>query len=388
MYYTILLILMQKKLTQFYSNLAVPIKSRGRIYQEPLSSLRSPYQRDRDRVIHSTAFRRLKHKTQVFVNTTGDHFRTRITHSLEVAQIARTLAKHFRLNEDLCETLSLSHDLGHTPFGHAGEIILNECMDLYGGFDHNIQTLRIVTTLENKYYNFRGLNLSLETLDGLIKHNGPIKNSTKLNNILGKNFFKNKIKYSLNTSLEAQLASISDDIAYNSHDLEDGLRANLYTLEDLKNIPILSKIINKHNKFIKKKGIDLVNRQIIRGIVNEMVNDIITNTKKKIKVNKIKTIKDIYNHHNLIVSFSEEMNLFDLSIKSFLKEKMYFSKNVLKKTNMGKKIIKFLFLKIKKNPLKFLKKNNFQKNNFERNICDFIAGMTDRYAINLYNSLK
>ena len=350
MYYTILLILMQKKLTQFYSNLAVPIKSRGRIYQEPLSSLRSPYQRDRDRVIHSTAFRRLKHKTQVFVNTTGDHFRTRITHSLEVAQIARTLAKHFRLNEDLCETLSLSHDLGHTPFGHAGEIILNECMDLYGGFDHNIQTLRIVTTLENKYYNFRGLNLSLETLDGLIKHNGPIKNSTKLNNILGKNFFKNKIKYSLNTSLEAQLASISDDIAYNSHDLEDGLRANLYTLEDLKNIPILSKIINKHNKFIKKKGIDLVNRQIIRGIVNEMVNDIITNTKKKIKVNKIKTIKDIYNHHNLIVSFSEEMNLFDLSIKSFLKEKMYFSKNVLKKTNMGKKIIKFLFFKIKKNP--------------------------------------
>ena len=388
MYYTILLILMQKKLTQFYSNLAVPIKSRGRIYQEPLSSLRSPYQRDRDRVIHSTAFRRLKHKTQVFVNTTGDHFRTRITHSLEVAQIARTLAKHFRLNEDLCETLSLSHDLGHTPFGHAGEIILNECMDLYGGFDHNIQTLRIVTTLENKYYNFRGLNLSLETLDGLIKHNGPIKNSTKLNNILGKNFFKNKIKYSLNTSLEAQLASISDDIAYNSHDLEDGLRANLYTLEDLKNIPILSKIINKHNKFIKKKGIDLVNRQIIRGIVNEMVNDIITNTKKKIKVNKIKTIKDIYNHHNLIVSFSEEMNLFDLSIKSFLKEKMYFSKNVLKKTNMGKKIIKFLFFKIKKKPLRFINKSIFKKNNFERSICDFIAGMTDRYAINLYNSLK
>ena len=388
MYYTILLILMQKKLTQFYSNLAVPIKSRGRIYQEPLSSLRSPYQRDRDRVIHSTAFRRLKHKTQVFVNTTGDHFRTRITHSLEVAQIARTLAKHFRLNEDLCETLSLSHDLGHTPFGHAGEIILNECMDLYGGFDHNIQTLRIVTTLENKYYNFRGLNLSLETLDGLIKHNGPIKNSTKLNNILGKNFFKNKIKYSLNTSLEAQLASISDDIAYNSHDLEDGLRANLYTLEDLKNIPILSKIINKHNKFIKKKGIDLVNRQIIRGIVNEMVNDIITNTKKKIKANKIKTIKDIYNHHNLIVSFSEEMNLFDLSIKSFLKEKMYFSKNVLKKTNMGKKIIKFLFFKIKKKPLRFIKKSTLKKNNFERSICDFIAGMTDRYAINLYNSLK
>ena len=379
---------MQKNLTPYYSYLAAPIKSRGRLYHEPLSSLRTPYQRDRDRVIHSTAFRRLKHKTQVFVNTTGDHFRTRITHSLEVAQIARTLAKYFNLNEDLCETLSLSHDLGHTPFGHAGENVLNECMEFYGGFDHNIQTLRIVNILEDKYYNFKGLNLSLETIDGLVKHNGPIKDSTKLDNILGKNFFKNKIDYTLNSTLEAQLASISDDIAYNSHDLEDGLRANLYTIDDLKNIPILSQIINNHKKFIKKKGTDLVIRKIIRGIINEMVIDIIQNTKKKIKINKIKTIKDVYSQQDLIVTFSKEMNLFDLSIKSFLRENMYLSKNVLKKTNMGKKIIKFLFLKIKKNPSKFIKKSIYQKNNFERNICDFIAGMTDRYAINLYNSLK
>mgnify|MGYP006149583515 CR=1 FL=1 len=379
---------MQKNLSLYYSNLATPITSRGRIYHEPLSPLRTPYQRDRDRVIHSTAFRRLKHKTQVFVNTTGDHFRTRITHSLEVAQIARTLAKHFNLNEDLCETLSLSHDLGHTPFGHAGENVLNECMESYGGFDHNIQTLRIVNILENKYYNFEGLNLSLETIDGLVKHNGPVKDTTKLDKILGKNFFKKKINYTSNATLEAQFASISDDIAYNSHDLEDGLRAELYTIEDLKNIPILSEIINKHKKFIKRSGTELVNRQIIRDIINEMVNDIIINTKKKIKEKKIKTIKDVYNHNDLIVTFSEEMNLFDLSIKSFLKEKMYFSKNVLKKTNMGKKIIKFLFLKIKKNPSWFIKKTIYQKNNFERNICDFIAGMTDRYAINLYNSLK
>ena len=379
---------MQKKIMQQYSKLAIPIKSRGRIYYEQSSALRTPYQRDRDRVIHSTAFRRLKHKTQVFVNTTGDHFRTRITHSLEVAQIARTLAKHFNLNEDLCETLSLSHDLGHTPFGHAGENILNECMDLYGGFDHNIQTLRIITVLENKYYNFKGLNLTLETIDGLVKHNGPIMNSKKMEKILGKNFFKNKINYFSNASLEAQLASISDDIAYNSHDLEDGLRANLYTLEDLNNIPILSKIINKHKKFIKKKGTELVIRQIIRDIVNEMVNDIIVNTKKKIKEENIKTIKDVYSNKNLIVNFSKEMNLFDLSIKSFLKERMYLSNNVLKKTNMGKKIIKFLFLEIKKKPSKYIKKSIYQKNNFERNICDFIAGMTDRYAINLYESLK
>jgi len=379
---------MQKHLTPYYSNLATSIKSSGRIYYEPLNPLRTPYQRDRDRVIHSTAFRRLKHKTQVFVNTTGDHFRTRITHSLEVAQIARTLAKHFNLNEDLCETLSLSHDLGHTPFGHAGENVLDECMELYGGFDHNIQTLRIVNVLENKYYNFKGLNLSLETIDGLVKHNGPVKDAAKLDKILGKNFFKNKINYNFNPSLEAQIASISDDIAYNSHDLEDGLRAHLYTVDDLKNIPILSNIINKHKRFIKKKGIELVIRQIIRDTVNEMVNDIITNTKKKIKKEKIKSIQDVYNNKNLIVTFSKEMNLFDISIKSFLKERMYFSSNVLKKTNMGKKIIKFLFLKIKKKPSKFLKKSIYRKKNFERNICDFIAGMTDRYAINLYNSLK
>ena len=379
---------MQKLLVPYYSNLATPIKSKGRIYYEPLSALRSPYQRDRDRVIHSTAFRRLKHKTQVFVNTTGDHFRTRITHSLEVAQIARTLARHFNLNEDLCETISLSHDLGHTPFGHAGENVLNECMESHGGFDHNIQTLRIVNVLENKYYNFKGLNLSLETIDGLVKHNGPLKDIVKLDKILGKNFFKNKINYDLNASLEAQVASISDDIAYNSHDLEDGLRANLYTINDLKNIPILSKIINKHKKFIMKKGTRLVIRQIIRDIVNEMVNDIITNTKKKIKKKKIKSIQDVYDNNDLIVTFSKEMHLFDMSIKSFLKERMYFSSNVLKKTNMGKKIIKFLFLKIKKKPSKFLKKSIYQKKNFERNICDFIAGMTDRYAINLYNHLK
>ena len=388
MYYTILLYFMQKKSLIKLSKLAVPLTSKGRIYSEGLSFLRSPYQRDRDRVIHSTAFRRLKHKTQVFVNTTGDHYRTRITHSLEVAQIGRTLAKYFNLNEDLCETLSLAHDLGHTPFGHAGEEALNECMKLYGGFDHNIQTLRIVTLLENKYYDFKGLNLSIETIDGLVKHNGRVFNQSKYTSILGKNFFKNKINYLNNPSLEAQFASISDDIAYNSHDLEDGLRAKLYKIEDLENIPVLLKIIRKHKKFIKAKGSELVLRQIIRDTINEMVNDIISNTKKNIKKQKIKSIKDIYNSKILLATFSKEMQLFDESIKLFLKERMYFSKNVLKKTNNGKKIIKFLFLKIKKNPLKFLKKSFHQKNNIERNICDFVAGMTDRYAINLYNSLK
>ena len=230
------------------SKLAVPLKSRGRFFKDNKIDIRTDFQRDRDRIIHSTAFRRLKHKTQVFVNTTGDHFRTRITHSLEVAQVSRTLSKYFKLNEDLCETLSLAHDLGHTPFGHAGEEELNKCMKNYGGFDHNIQTIRIVTSLENRYYNFKGLNLTYETLDGLLKHNGPIKNKKKYVQILGQNYFKNKINFFSNPSLEAQIASISDDIAYNSHDLEDGLKSNLFKLEDLNNIPILKFIITKHKK--------------------------------------------------------------------------------------------------------------------------------------------
>ena len=211
---------MQKKSIYSLSKLAVQLNSKGRFFREKKTNLRTDFQRDRDRIIHSTAFRRLKHKTQVFVNTSGDHFRTRITHSFEVAQIARTLSKFFNLNEDLCETLSLAHDLGHTPFGHAGEQNLK--MKKFGGFDHNIQTIRIVTFLENRYYEFKGLNLTYETLDGLLKHNGPIKNIKKFDKILEKNYFKNKINFRSSPSLEAQIASISDDIAYNSHDLKMG----------------------------------------------------------------------------------------------------------------------------------------------------------------------
>ena len=370
------------------SNLSISIKSKGRFYFENKSKLRSPYQRDRDRILHSTAFRRLKHKTQVFVNTTGDHYRTRITHSLEVSQIARTLAKCFNLNEDLAETLSLAHDLGHTPFGHAGEEALNECMKRSGGFDHNIQTVRIVTLLENRYYNFKGLNLSIETLDGLVKHNGPIKNKKKYNRILGKNFFKQKINFDNSPSLEAQIASISDDIAYNSHDLEDGLKANLFKLNDIKKIPILSVLIKKHTNKIRKYSYDIVLRQIVRGIIDEMVKDVILNTKKNIKRNKIKTIKDIYKSKYPIVCFSTKMKKFDINIKKFLKKNMYYNKNVIHKTNLGKKIVKKLFFIIKKNPKKYIKFDKSNNADIERSICDFIAGMTDRYAINLYNKIK
>ncbi len=379
---------MQKNSKYDFSRLSIPIRSAGRIYFEKNSPLRNNYQRDRDRIIHSTAFRRLKHKTQVFVNTSVDHYRTRITHSLEVAQIARTLGKIFKLNEDLCETLSLAHDLGHTPFGHAGEESLNECMTSHGGFDHNIQTLRIVTLLENKYYKFKGLNLSLETLDGLIKHNGAVTDQRKYNTILGKNFFRNKIKFSKSPSLEAQLSAISDDIAYNSHDLEDGLNANLFSIDELKDIPVLSEIIYKHKRKLNKKNKELVLRQIIRDIINEMVKDIVINTNKNLLKKKPKNIKDIYNTRFLLVSFSDKMKNFDFNIKNFLRERMYFSKQVLKKTNEGKKIITSLFSLIKKHPKKFIKQEFLNSKKKERAVCDFIAGMTDRYAIKLYNSLK
>ena len=379
---------MQKKSINKLSKLAVPIRSKGRFYKEKKTLLRNDFQRDRDRIIHSTAFRRLKHKTQVFVNTSGDHFRTRITHSLEVSQIARTLSKFFNLNEDLSETLSLAHDLGHTPFGHAGEESLNICMNQNGGFDHNIQTIRIVTILENRYYNFKGLNLSFETLDGLVKHNGPVSNLKKFNEILGKNFFRNKINFKTNTSLEAQIASISDDIAYNSHDLEDGLKSNLFKLQDLENIPVLNKIISRHNKKLKDNSIDLVVRQIIREIINEMVRDVIKTTQNNLKRNKIKNLSDVYKFKRNIVSFSKNMQDFDLKIKKFLRQKMYFHRTVNVKTNYGRKIIKSLFFKIKKNPKKYINISKYNNSNLERVISDYIAGMTDRYAINLYNKIK
>ena len=379
---------MQKKSITSLSKLAVPLKSKGRFFKDNKSDLRSDFQRDRDRIIHSTAFRRLKHKTQVFVNTSGDHFRTRITHSLEVAQIARTLSKYFNLNEDLCETLSLAHDLGHTPFGHAGEDELDYCMKNFGGFDHNIQTIRTVSFLENRYYQFKGLNLTFETIDGLFKHNGPIKNIYKFDKILENNYFKKKINFISQPSLEAQIASISDDIAYNSHDLEDGLNANLFLLDDLIDIPVLKDIILRHKVKLKRYSIDLVTRQIVREIINEMVTDLIITTKNNIKKYKIFNLSDVYNTKNLIVRFSKKMETFDKEIKKFLKKKMYNNKKVKMNTLKGKKIINKLFHTLRKNPTKYINVGKYNDSNIERSISDFIAGMTDRYAINLYNKLK
>ena len=364
------------------------INSKGRIYKEPENSIRSPYQRDRDRIIHSSSFRRLKHKTQVFVNTDGDHYRTRLTHSMEVSQIARTLARSLGLNEDLSETLSLSHDLGHTPFGHAGEEILSECMYKNGGFDHNIQTLRIVTLLENKYYKFKGLNLTVETLDGLVKHNGPVKDDSSFKEILGKNIFSNKIFFKRSASLEAQVAAISDDIAYNNHDLEDGLRAGLFTIEKISSIPFISKIIEKHLKNIKKYRKEIIIGQIIRDLINLMVIDVINTTNKNLKKYNLHSIDDVYKNKNMIVDFSDKMKKIDRHIKDFLKHNMYNHKKVIVNTLKGKKIIKDLFKYLLKNPKRYISKELFLSDSKERTVADFIAGMTDRYAINLYNNIK
>ena len=369
-----------------YSKLGL-FKSRGRLFYEPKNRYRTPFQRDRDRIIHSASFRRLKHKTQVFVNTEGDHYRTRITHSIEVAQIARTIARYLNLNDDLAETLSLAHDLGHTPFGHAGEDALNDCMVKFGGFDHNLQTLRIVMFLENKYLKFQGLNLTFETLDGLLKHNGPYYDFDKLDSIIGIKKFKNKIKFQHNTSLEAQIANISDDIAYNNHDIQDGIRAKLFSINDLKEINFFKEIINNQKKNIKRKNNEILIYQVIRDSINFMVQDLINTTINKIKYLKVNKQKDIYNSNNNIVSLSNKFRNIEKEIKEFLKIKMYNNKDVLQKNNKGKLIIKKLFIEIYKKPKKYLNKKQLKIGKY-RAIADYISGMTDRYAINLYKNIK
>jgi dGTPase len=362
-------------------------KSKGRLNKEPVSKYRSPFQRDRDRIIHSASFRRLKHKTQVFVNTEGDHFRTRITHSIEVAQIARSIAKYLNLNEDLAETLSLAHDLGHTPFGHAGEDALDECMENYGGFDHNLQTLRIVMFLENKYFKFKGLNLSIETLEGLLKHNGPVEDKDLVNNLIGLKTFKDKINFNTYPSIEAQISAISDDIAYNNHDIQDGIQANLFKLEELVEIDFFKSIYLKYKNKINKKNYKIATYQIIRDSIDLMIRDLLTNTQKNLKELKIKSTKEVAKSDKLIVSFSNKLENSEKEIRSFLRSKMYNNKLVLRKNQRGKVIIKKLFDIIKLKPRKFLTKDQLTKDKY-RAISDFISGMTDRFAINLYNNFK
>ena len=358
------------------------VNFRGRIFSDSKNLYRSEYQRDRDRVIHTSSFRRLKHKTQVFIYHEGDHFRTRLTHSLEVSQISRSIARYLGLNEDLCEVLSLAHDLGHTPFGHAGENVLSECMNNYGSFDHNIQSLRILTLLENPYDDFLGLNLSINTIDGLLKHNGPIQDKKLVIELLP-DLNSYKINFGNHGSLESQISSLADDIAYNNHDIDDGLRANFFSIDELKEIPILQNIISETLEKNSAKN----NYKLIRKLIDYMVTDLTENTKKNIHKYNINKIEDIYNAKLSIADFTEDTKKLITNIKLFLHEKMYKHKYILKWTNKSEEVIKFLFNYYLKNYNLLENKINklFTK---ERNICDFIAGMTDKYAIDQYNNLN
>ena len=358
----------------------------GRQFGDKKNLYRSFYQRDRDRIIHSTSFRRLKYKTQVFVYDEGDHYRTRMTHTLEVSQISRSISRYLKLNEDLSEAISLAHDLGHPPFGHAGEEILNYCIRDHGGFNHNIHSIRLVTELEKAYQNFDGLNLSINTIDGIVKHNGP-NYLVKENLALLPNLNKiKKINFYDQSSLESQISALSDDIAYNNHDIDDGIRAGLFSINDIKELPIIGEIIKKKNKQFKNEK--LLRNEIIRSIINFMVTDLILHTKKKIKKLKIKTIEDVYKSSDFLVSFSPKLISANNQIREFLRLNMYENKSVKKMTNKAEIIIKNLYIYLIKNNKKFILPDLKKKWGLERSVSDFIAGMTDKFAIDLYNKIK
>ncbi|MEC7831047.1 MAG: deoxyguanosinetriphosphate triphosphohydrolase [Pseudomonadota bacterium] len=363
-------------------------KTKGRLYPEKDSQHRNPFHRDKDRIIHSEHFRLLKHKTQVFIAHTEDYYRTRLTHSLEVSQIARTIARILNIDEDLSEVLALSHDLGHPPFSHSGEEVLDECMKSFGGFDHNVQTLKIITKLEKRYPDFDGLNLSWETLEGILKHNGPIK-SYKLKSPIGffiSDYIKDHdLEVSTFPSLEAQIASLSDDIAYNNHDIDDGYRAGKFEIKDLCEIPIIESIYKKIIDEYSNINEFMIIQELVRRLIGFMVNDLVIQTKKNLKDLNPKDVTDIRKHIEPAACFSLEMQKQDMQLKKFLRKKVYTHKSMEKDRDKSKKIIKELFEQLLNNiellprDLQELCKNE-SKSSKAYIICDFIASMTDRSA--------
>ena len=366
-----------------------PENSKGRLYNEidDISSSRSPYERDRDRIIHSNSFRKLKHKTQVFIESDSDYYRTRLTHSLEVAQIARSICRSMNLNEDLGEVVSLAHDLGHPPFGHNGERALNLCMNNSGGFNHNDQTLRVITKIEKKYPNFEGLNLTWESLEGIVKHNGIITKNIPYH-IKNYNYLHN-LQLNLNPYLESQIASISDDVAYNNHDVEDAIRAGLINLDSLKDLNYFKELIKY--LYFKHPNIEnnILTYQILRMSISDMVNDIKNFSSKMIKKNKIKQLNDIKNAKNFLISMSKKMEDNCSEIRSFLYNNVYNHPKLLEKRSNSEKIIFKLFQYFEKNfdklPADWLSRAESELK--QRIICDYISGMTDRYASKLYMSV-
>lgn len=375
---------------------ADPAKSLGRLVPETASPTRTPYQRDRDRIIHSNAFRRLKHKTQVFIAHEGDHYRTRLTHTIEVAQIARALARALSLDEDLAEAVALVHDFGHTPFGHTGEDTLNERMKDYGGFDHNAQSLRIVTKLEQRYAEFDGLNLSWETLEGLVKHNGPLTGNYAVEDRVPQPILDFNEKYDLRlgsfASLEAQCAAIADDIAYNAHDIDDGLRAGLLTLDGLQDVKLTRHLIavvrtNYPDLDNTRMGYELVRRQI-----TIMVENVIMEAQRRIEALQPQSIEDVRNHSSPLIGFSSEMFEQERELKGYLFKNLYFHESVVRRRRIADRVIQNLFDLYQSKPQMMphewqAKMENLDLSAKARHIADFISGMTDNYALREHRRL-
>ncbi|PCJ33776.1 MAG: deoxyguanosinetriphosphate triphosphohydrolase [Alphaproteobacteria bacterium] len=363
--------------------------SRGRLHSEGETKTRSLFQRDRDRIIHSGAFRRLIHKTQVFVYHEGDYYRTRLTHSIEVAQIARSIAVVLGLNDEIAESLALVHDFGHTPFGHAGEEAMNAVMAPFQGFDHNAQSLRIVTKLEKRYAGFDGLNLTWETLEGLAKHNGPLCAKGQFDGLnVNLRSYNDIHDLELHTfsSAEAQVAAVSDDVAYNTHDIADGIRAGLLTMDQLEDLPILCDIIKDVRSTYGKLDDGREIHEVVRRLINRMVNDILKESKKRIAELKPEAVDDIRGAAKSVISFSHEMKEFDKRLKSFLMQNMYRHYKVNRMSSKAKRVITDLFELFHAEPECLptewqLPQVLEDKHIRARHVADFIAGMTDRYAI-------
>jgi dGTPase len=366
-----------------------PLKSRGRLYKEEIIEYRNEFQRDRDRIIHSNAFRRLEYKTQVFVNHQGDHYRNRLTHSLEVSILARSIARNLNLSEDLAEAIALSHDLGHTPFGHSGEDALKESMKDYGGFCHNAQVIKLLTSLENRYADFNGLNLTWEILEGIAKHNGPLKGNipksiedyNKINNLELDSY----------PSAEAQVASLSDDIAYIVHDIEDGVRSHIITIDDLRDVEILNSAINVLNSKHDNLDPTILIYELGRELTHILLKDLITTTKSNIEKFNIETIIDVRTALFPVVDFSEEIKSLIFEIKKILFKKLYKNHKIVAITLKCQRIVKELFHIYFESPLLMPQKWSQQivgKDDYMKAIIisDYISGMTDRYAIKEYQS--
>ncbi|MDI6758125.1 MAG: deoxyguanosinetriphosphate triphosphohydrolase [Candidatus Omnitrophota bacterium] len=353
--------------------------TRGRVYKEDGHAYRSAYQRDRDRIVHCAAFRRLEYKTQVFVNHEGDYYRTRLTHTLEVAQIARTIASVLRLNADLTEAIALSHDLGHTPFGHAGEEALNELMLELGGFNHNLQGLRVVDYLEERYPDFPGLNLTWEVREGVVKHSSKFDTAVKV-----KDFLPNELPV-----LEAQVVDIADEIAYDNHDLDDGFTSGLIEEKELADIPIWNKINEVVGKKYAKINKEKKKYLIIRSLINMQVTDLIAQTQRNISRLKLKSYLDVRKAPKLTVSFSKEMFTLRKPLREFLHKKLYFHFRVMRMSIKAKRFIQELFKAYTAYPEQLPPEvqKKIAKDGIKQVVCDYIAGMTDRYALDEYKKL-